>query len=55
MTKVYLVIWRGWTDMRVMKAFSTLDAALAYAKKKNDTLDRFDAQQYNVLIMDVED
>ena len=53
--EVYLVIWRGWTDMRVMKAFSTLDAALAYADKKNSTLDRFDAQQYSVLIMNVED
>jgi len=53
--KVYLVIWKGWNDMRVMKAFSTLDAALNYANKKNKTLDRFDTMQYSVLIMDVED
>lgn len=53
--EVYLVIWRGWTDMRVMKAFSTLDAALNYADKKNSTLDRFDAMKYSVLVMNVED
>lgn len=55
MTKVYLVIWQGWTDVRVMKVFSTLDAALKYADEKNDKIDCFDADWYHVVVMNVED
>lgn len=53
--KVYLIIWIGWTEVRVMKAFSTLDLALAYTEKKNSELDKFDAQQYKVQVINVDE
>lgn len=53
--KVYLAIWQGWSDVRIMKAFSNLNSALAYIDEKNSALDRFDAQRYTVQVMDVED
>ena len=53
--KVYLVIWQSWTDVRIMKAFSNLDSALAYIDEKNSALDHFDAQRYTIQVMDVED